>query len=215
MNDNKTVNTSSILFIIGAAMIVIGVVMSIISGISAVQAKSEASRYRSAEGVIRDVEILSVNPRMEYGDVYAEYEVDGKTYKSRIYDYPDPPITGASVTVYYDPSSPENTIKSDPSAKSQGGSIFVNLSLVGLGVVIVLIARASRNARTNEEIRARYKSYEEYGGEVTERAGTLFDQKVSPEDTKFSDDFLPARMRTRSARKFRKFFGLGEYGHYK
>ncbi len=204
----------TLLFFIGIIMAAVGIIMAVISGISVVMTTGSSANYQSVQGTIDHSEMISTDRGIEYGDVYAKYEVNGVTYKSRIYDYPDPPVTGSIVKVYYDPSNPEKTRPLEASAGLNAGSLFVNLLLALFGVILIIAAYALRNARTDEEQRVRYKSYEEYGGEQTERAGTLFDKEVSYEETKFDLEHLPARMRTRGASKFRKFFGLGEYDHY-
>ena len=58
------------------------------------------------------------------------------------------------------------------------------------------------------------KKYEEYDGEKTERAGTLFDKEVDFRETRLHDKDRGETLNERKARRQRKFFGWGEYDHY-
>ena len=215
MDNNKKNPNVFALYLIGGLLAAIGVIMSLVFFVSAAQSAGIYAEYEKVQGTISRVEFDTTDHGIEYGNIYAEYEVNGVEYNNvRIYSYPSPPVTGSIVTVYYDPLDPGKTLDFDPSESSQGRTLFFGITLAGLGAVLLIMGRVVSKSRTNEEQHARFKSYEEYDGEKTERAGTLFDKEVDFRETRLHDKDRGETLNERKARRQRKFFGWGEYDHY-
>ncbi len=115
---------------------------------------------------------------------------DGNTISKELISVGPGYSKGAYMSIYYDPGKPEKVIKDSQYEMVRNGMLVLILfNVIGIVALIVIIVRKSKGSvykisRVDRDIESRYKSYEEYGGEKTERAGTLFDREVKDSDLK-------------------------------
>lgn len=213
---NKDINPISKFFYLAGILMIIG---AFVSGIIAVVITADHNRimsqYGTVQGTIQRVSLKDGVRSIEYDGVWAYYEVNGVEYTDvRIYSYPDPPITGQTVTIYYDLSDPGQTIPFSPDSSPDGNSAFRTVVFIVCAAVMIFAGYSAGHMRSNTEVASRYKSYESYGGDTTERAGTLFDKEVDPKDLRLPDEYYSNTPLNRKKRRHRKFWGVDEYDTY-
>ncbi len=206
---------SKLLYLVGILLIVAALICGLIAGVSAISTGSVVNQYKTVQGTIEKVTLKDGAAGIEYGDVFVKYEVDGVKYDDiQIYTYPDPPTTGTTVLVYYDPADPSKTIPFSPTSAPAGNPGSLAVIFLIIGAVMIVSGYAYGHFRTDEEVRTHFKSYESYGGDCTERAGELFNREVDPSETKLYGDSYVDSPKNRRIRQQKKLFGLDEYDTY-
>ena len=121
--------------------------------------------------------------------VMAHYTVDGKLYDNvQIFDYPATISEGDIITVYYDPADPGIIIKNPDRGTSLVANI-IGLILIVLGFAAIIFGGKASKGRADMKLEERYHPHDNYTGEMTERANTLFDREVSPKEFTPDQDY--------------------------
>ncbi len=189
--DNKARKTFRlILFIVGAAMIALGVGLTLRLMIADSERQDLKNKYIETEAFVDSVD-SKINMYSEGPDkiVMAHYTVDGKLYDNvQIFDYPATISEGDIITVYYDPADPGIIIKNPDRGTSLVANI-IGLILIVLGFAAIIFGGKASKGRADMKLEERYHPHDNYTGEMTERANTLFDREVSPKEFTPDQDY--------------------------
>lgn len=200
MNSTQRSPLATMLYIVGAILIAVGIGITIRLVIAEGERENLKGSFVETDAVVDEVEVHTGRGENSLEKiVWAHYYVDGEYYDNvRIYDYPATVKEGDHLPIYYDPNDPK-TIIHNPGRGTTFGANLIGLVFVIGGIAAIFFAGRSSKNVVDTQIESRYKSYEEYGGETTERAGTLFDREISPADLKL-DKPKPSFGRRRSRR---------------
>ena len=170
-------------YIIGIAMIVGGVLTAARVEIAKSQTERVKSGFQTVQGVVQKINYKNGNSNDK--EVLVRFTVDDIEYEDvRVYDYPVDVREGVGITVYYDPANPKSTIPYSHQKDPDDHSILIGIFLMISGVVLICIGINNKHSLADDQLQSRFTSYEEYSGETTERAGTLFDREVDPAELK-------------------------------
>lgn len=199
MNSTHKNPITYLFYIIAGILILSGIIIAVKVNLAAGERENLKNTYVETQGIIDSVETNMVAAESTEKVVLAHYEVDGKVYDNvRIYDFPATVRKGDSITIYYDPENPKVIIQ-NPGKGSIFGANAISLILVVAGFAALVFSGKFTKSRSDINYESRFKPYDEYGGETTERAGTLFDREVDPSELVL-DDPTKHRIRRRQSR---------------
>lgn len=184
MNKVETPPITKILYFVGAVLIILGIGITVRLAIANSERDGLKNVYTPIEAHVDTVD--SVYSGHHYEKVVkGHYTVDGEDYNVTFEDYPATVQEGDKLTVYYDPDNP-GTIIHNPGRGTSLGANLIALVIIVAGFIAVFYGSKMKRNNVDIEIESRYKSYEEYGGETTERSGTLFDHEINPADLRLN-----------------------------
>lgn len=182
---------SVILYIVGALLILSAIIVAVRVKILDDQREALKDDFIETQGVIDRIDISA-----EGGTkiVYAHYVVDGKTYQNvKIHDYPATVKVGDAVSIWYDPENPEKFINNPGTGMVLiENALSIILLVFGFGALITSTGLSKSKAEIQTE--SKFKPYDAYGGEQTERAGTLFDREIDPAELDMDDKKLKIKL---------------------
>lgn len=190
MNNSKKSPLTYLCYIIGGIFIILGVVVAVMVNSASEKRENLKTDFTETQGIVDEIiDETGTNFDTVIKYVLVHYEVNGKVYDNvRIDEFPATVQKGDSITVYYDPDNPKTIIKT-PAKRSIFAANFISLVLVALGFAALFIAgKFSPKTRSETDFESRYKPYDYYTEETTERAGTLFDHEVDPSELVLEDD---------------------------
>ena len=190
MEDKAAKTIRLILFVIGAVLIALGVGLTLRLMVAESERQDLKNKYVETDAFIdsvdSNIDSLSGGPDKI---VMAHYTVDGKLYENvQICDYPATISKGDIISVYYDPADPR-TIIQNPSRGTSLAANLIGLILIVLGFAAIIFGGKASKGRADMQLEQRYHPHDNYTGEKTERANTLFDREISPEEYKPYQDY--------------------------
>ena len=178
MKKTQTPPITIILYFVGAILIIIGLCLTIRFAIANGERENLKSVYTEVSATVDYVD--SVREGRHYKKyVKGHYTVNDKDYNVTFDDYPATVQEGDTIPVYYDPNDPGTIIKS-PGRGTSFAANMIALGIIVAGFAAIIFGSRMKINQTDIDIESRYRSYEEYGGYTTERAGTLFDREINP-----------------------------------
>lgn len=193
MNRTETPPLTKILYVVGAALILLGIGLTVRFAIASGERENLKSVYTETMATVDNVD--SVREGRHYRKVVTgHYTVDDKDYDIVFEDYPATVQEGNKIAVYYDPNDPGKIIH-NPGRGTSFAANFIALLIIAAGIAAIFFGGRMRRNVVDVQIESRYRSYDEYGGATTERAGTLFDRPIDPADLQLDKPQRPTGYR--------------------
>ena len=205
MNNKKGLTMTALMYIIGGILIGFGVIIAIFMGITANSNSIYKENFSKTSGVITEMEVETVNSNSPGSNgsnklrkYHIQYKVGDEIYTTiKTEPYSNIRRTRDHLIVYYDPAFPSSA-QVDDSASSNISTIIISLLLVAAGFAAIIFGGKFSRKKPDDLFKDRFKSYDEYSGDLTEKAGTLFDREVKSSETRLPNPTLEAMTKQRS-----------------
>lgn len=181
--ETRRKNPAAVLFYLaGGVLIAFGIIMTIIVKTSYDANQSIRNNFIPVTANVTDRIYDSQNEYVK--EIYVSYTVGEEEFENTriILEHPSAYVSSL-VTVYYDPGNPSVALP-ESSSSSIGFAYGIALFVVIGGFVLIVIGGTKSKSKAVSKIEERFRPYDEYEGGYTEKAGTLFDKEVNPEDLK-------------------------------